>query len=83
MEGWPTTDEREPRGGAPASFEPPSEGTEGDWVNLGAISVVAAAVGDRPVAAVVEGRRRPRRWGGVCGVCVCASVHDLREKRLC
>ena len=23
-----------------------------------------AAVGDRPVAAVVEGRRRPRRWGG-------------------
>ena len=25
---------------------------------------VAAAVGDRPVAAVVEGRRRPRRWGG-------------------
>ena len=25
---------------------------------------MAAAVGDRPVAAVVEGRRRPRRWGG-------------------
>ena len=25
---------------------------------------VAAAVGDRPVAAVVEGRRQPRRWGG-------------------
>ena len=25
---------------------------------------VATAVGDRPVAAVVEGRRRPRRWGG-------------------
>jgi len=44
------------------------------------VSPVAAAVGDRPVAAVVEGRRRPRRWGGVCGVCV--SVHDLREKRL-
>ncbi|XP_066382295.1 uncharacterized protein [Miscanthus floridulus] len=25
---------------------------------------VPAAVGDRPVAAVVEGRRRPRWWGG-------------------
>ena len=99
---------------------------------------VAVAVGDRPVAAVVEGRRRPRRWGGAgdsgealatawrggggrgggeapatawsararaqvrgtagrrrrggrrwcggdaraCAVCVCVSVHDLREKRL-
>ena len=42
---------------------------------------VAAAVGDRPVAAVVEGRRRPRRWGGVCGVCVKVG-NDLREKRL-
>jgi len=37
LEGWPTADEREPRGGAPASCEPPPEGTEGDWVNLGAI----------------------------------------------
>ena len=30
LEGWPTADEREPRGGAPASCEPPPEGTEGE-----------------------------------------------------
>ena len=39
------------------------------------VSPVVAAVGDRPVEAVVEGRRRTR-------LCVCVSVHDLREKRL-
>ena len=30
LEGWPTADEREPQGGAPASCEPPPEGTEGE-----------------------------------------------------
>ena len=47
------------------------------------VSPVAAAVGDRPVAAVVEGRRRPRRWGGVCGVCVCVCARFEGETAKC
>ena len=54
---------------------------------------VAAAVGDRPMAAVVEGRRRRRRRGGAgagdgggaraCAVCVCVCARFEGETAKC
>ena len=60
LEGWPTADEREPRGGVPASCEPPLQGTEGDWGNLGVILGFGGVYARGPA-----GKRKLGRIGAV------------------